>query len=165
MPWQAILGTLGTVLGAYLVYRGGRFTAVKAKEGVDTTVEQARSERAFSAWEALVTPMQKELDRVRGQVERLTAQLDEEREERREKERHDEEDRATAKRLVTEQLEALQGQVDTLRDEVKSWKRVAQTIARWATTMRDELIRTGGKVPATPDELLTLTAIQEAEDS
>jgi hypothetical protein len=156
--WQAALAVLGTFITAYFLWLGARYTASKSAEGQKATTEVAAADSALKAWQGLLEPYIAEVARVRTE---LTA----EREERAVKDRRDEEDRADAKRLVTQQMEALQDQVDKLRDEVKVWKRVAQTIARWATTLRDEVLRLGGTVPATPDELLTLQAIQEHEQS
>jgi septal ring factor EnvC (AmiA/AmiB activator) len=168
-PWQAILFALVSLALGWLTYRGVKLTANKAKEGSQRSTAVAEQESALNAWQAMATemvdPIRKELKASRDDAEQLRRELDDERKERKEREKADERDRAEAKRLVAEQMTELQEQVDKLRDEVKVWKRVAQTIARWATALRDEVLRLGGTVPATPEELLTLNAIQDHEES
>lgn len=156
--WQAILATLGTLGAGYLVYLGARFQALRASAGSAATTEVQAQDSALKAWEGLLQPYIDEVKRVR-------TELTTEREERAAKERKDAEDRSYEKRLVQQQLSAQQEQIDKLRSEVQVWKRVAQTIARWATALRDEVLRLGGTVPATPEELLTLNAIQDREGS
>lgn len=163
--WKAVLALVGTVVGAVLLYKGAKLTGARAVEGTARTAEVDEQQSALTAWKELLAPVQTELARARAEAERFRIELDEEREQRRATERRTEEERAAAKKVVSQQMDALQAQVDKLRDEVKVWKRVAQTIARWATSLRDEVLRLGGTVPATPDELLTLQAIQETEQS
>jgi predicted RNase H-like nuclease (RuvC/YqgF family) len=154
--WKTLLVTIGTLIGSYLVYKGGTFTAAKAKEGSDATTSVTAQDSALQAWQNLLAPYQAE-------VLQLRKELDRERLQRLENQRVDEAARTEAKKVVDRELKALRGRVDKLTDEVRVWKRVAQTIARWATLLRDEVLRLGGTIPATPEELLTLQALEDRE--
>lgn len=156
-PWQLALGTLVSVLTAILVYRGARITADRSKEGSLRSSEVDEQQSALTAWKDLLEPYQTE-------VRQLRTDLTTERQARQEQERRDIEDRANAKAQVDGQIEELNRRITSLTSQVAEWKRLARTIARWATTMRDEILRLNGTVPATPDELLTLRAIEESED-
>lgn len=157
-PWQWFLGTLVTLLLGYLTYRGAKVTADRANEGSLRQADVNEQQSALDAWKDLLEPYQSE-------VRQLRQDLNTERENRAAKERQDAEDRATEKQKVQEQMDALNERITTLTGQVAEWKRLARTIARWATTMRDEILRLKGTVPATPDELLTLRAIEESEDT
>ena len=156
-PWQLALGTLVSVLTAILVYRGARITADRSKEGSLRSSEVDEQQSALTAWKDLLEPYQTE-------VRQLRTDLTTERQARQEQERRDIEDRANAKAQVDGQIAELNRRITSLTSQVAEWKRLARTIARWATTMRDEILRLNGTVPATPDELLTLRAIEESED-
>lgn len=153
-----VLKLIGTGFGAYLLYLGVQFTAKRSKEGVERTAEVDEQQSALDAWKELVQP-------YRDEVLQLRRDLNEERRARQEKERADEKDRAEAKQTVDRQIERLTERIDMQAKQIAEWKRVARVIARWATTMRDEILRLNGTLPATPEELLTLQAIEDAEQS
>jgi predicted RNase H-like nuclease (RuvC/YqgF family) len=155
-PWQYVLGTIVTVFLGYLTYRGAKITADRAREGNNRTADVNEQQSALDAWKSLTQPTLQEVDRLR-------TELKTERDERIAKERRDEKDRAAAKKLVQEQMDALNRRIDSLTQQLTEWKRLAQTIARWASRLRDEVLRLGGTVPATPEELLVLQAIEDSE--
>lgn len=162
-PWQYILGTFVTVLLGYLTYRGARVTADRSREGVHRTADVQESAEAFDAWRELFEPMRTRLREQDEELKAIREDLRAERKDRTDKERADERDRAAAKRSVDQQIERLTERIDTLTLQLNEWKRLAKTIARWAGRLRDEVLRLGGTVPATPEELLTLQAIEDAE--
>lgn len=157
-PWKLILGFLGTVVVAYFAYLGARHTANSSVAGVAQTSKVDAQESALQAWQELLEPYK--ID-----VKDLRAELKAERDDRREHDKRVEKARTEAKTEVDRQLEAMSREIATLRSEVGEWKRLAKTIARWATRLRDEVLRLGGTVPATPEELLTLQAIEDASDA
>ena len=156
-PWQVIATGLVTIAVAYLGLLGARATATRAKEGVLRTVDVSAQESALQAWQAMVKPLQEE-------TARLSRELSTERQSRLEKERADEKDRAEQKQLISEQMEVLTEKVELLRVEVRHWKAMAKAIARWATTLRDQVISLGGSVPTIPDEILVAQLLDERDD-
>jgi predicted RNase H-like nuclease (RuvC/YqgF family) len=140
---KALLVTVGSCIGAFLVYKGGTFTAAKAKEGSDATASVSAQDSALKAWEGLLTPYRDEVASLRQEVAALTADLREERKER-----------------AAENLQQRE-RIGLLTTELGEWKRVAKVIAKWAMAMRDELLRQGGVVPATPEELVVLNSIDD----
>lgn len=156
--WETALGAVVTVLGSFLLYRGVKFTADRAKQGTERSADVDAQQSALEAWKELVEPYRRE-------VAELRAELRAEREDRLTAERRDAKDREAAKAKVDAELDRLRERVDLLTIQLGEWKRLARTIARWATALRDEVLRLGGTVPATPEELLTLQAIEEAETS
>lgn len=155
--WKWAVGTVVTLIGTYFLWKGVRYTADRARSGVDRTAEVDEQQSALDAWKELVTPYREE-------VVALRAELTNERAERLAKERMDRVDREAAAERIQTQMAALTERIDLLTLQLNEWKRLAKTIARWATRLRDEVLRLGGEVPATPDELLTLRAIEEAEE-
>lgn len=135
----------GTIVCGYFLLRGSKFTATKAKEGVEQASQVDAQQSALDAWEKLLQPYLDEVDKLRKQVTDMKFAQDAEHERR------------------EEQVIRLTERIDTLILQLSEWKRLARVIARWATTLRDELIRQGGQVPATPEELLTLQAIDDAD--
>lgn len=155
-PWQLILGFVGTVIVAGLGYLGATRTAAASKAGATQTSHVNAQESALQAWESLLQP-------YRDEVELVRRELREERDDRAEHEKRIERRRIEAKAEVDEQMDDMRREIALLSAQVGEWKRLAQTIARWATRLRDEVLRLGGTVPATPEELLTLRAIEDAE--
>lgn len=147
--WKAVLALVGSLAGAYLLYRGAIRTAGSAKEGVQQTAQVDAQQSAIDAWQELLQP-------YRDEVATLRTDLDTERTQRRAAEAKERKERA-------EQVARLTERIDLLNLQLTEWKRLARVIARWATTLRDELIRQGGTVPATPEELLTLQAIDDVD--
>lgn len=144
---QILLGFAGTALAAYLTYLGVKFTANRAKEGVQQTSKVDAQQSALAAWEKLLEPYRQEVDRLRAEIGsmRETHRLEHERRE--------------------EQVTRLSERIDLLNLQLSEWKRVARVIAKWATSLRDEVLHLGGTVPATPEELLTMQALDEREET
>lgn len=155
--WQPVLGALATVVVAYLAYLGARATAAGAKAGVDRTSDVAAQESALSAWQELLEP-------YRAEVRGLRASLQEERDQRAARDRVAEERRLERERAVQSQMDKLSERIEVLTIELGHWKRLAKVIARWATTLRDQVLTLGGQVPATPDELLLIQSIDTDDD-
>jgi predicted RNase H-like nuclease (RuvC/YqgF family) len=145
--WKAAIATLGTVLAAWLVYKGGRYTATKAKEGSDASTGVTAQDSALKAWEGLLTPYRDEVAKLRADVENLTTELSKERKQRAKE--------AEEQRKLTE----------LLHSELGEWKRVAKVIAKWAVGLRDEVLRLGGAMPATPEELLVLQSLEDNKNT
>lgn len=143
--WKAILGVIGTGVTGAFIYLGARITANRSKEGVAQQTQKDANAQVIEAWEGLLQPYRDEVQMVR---------------------REQVEDRKTHRDEIARILEEQNLQrreMERLQSEVTRWKQVAKTIASWATQLRDEVLRLGGKVPATPEELLTLQAISEAQ--
>lgn len=142
----ALITGVVAVIGSWLVYKGGKRTADASKTAAkDTTRVDAQAD-ALEAWKALLKPVQEELETVRQALNKERSDRNEESE------------------RITDEQAAQRRQMERLQSEVTRWQQVAKTIARWATQLRDEVLRLGGSVPATPEELLTLQAIDEAAD-
>ncbi|TIC78764.1 hypothetical protein [Nocardioides sp. GY 10127] len=159
-PWQqtlvTALGLLGSIAVAYITYRGARYTAAASREGARRTSDVDAQDSALQAWKDILQP-------YRDEVKLLRTELQQEREDRALAERRASEDRDAVARQVRDDMVRMSERIDLLTIQVGEWKRLAKTIARWATRLRDEILRLGGEVPATPDELLTLHAIEDAE--
>lgn len=156
-PWQYILGTIVTLILGYLTYRGGTVQAEKSRLGVDRTADVAEQESALQGWKELLDPYREEVREVR-------KALAEERDDRAAKEREAAAEREREKLLVAAQIEGLTEKVEFLSIQLKHWKSLARVMARWATSLRDEVLRLGGTLPAEPQELLTMQAIIDADD-
>lgn len=153
-PWQYVLGSVVAVLLGYLTYRGGLIQAAKASEGVARSADVAEQESALQGWKDLLEPYRVEVREVR-------TELTKERQDRAAKERQDAEDRAREKALVQKQMAEMAESIEALKGEVRRWKSLARVIARWATTLRDQVLTLGGTVPATPDELLLIQVLDD----
>ncbi len=147
--WKVLLGAAVTLAGSWLLYKGVVRTASAAKDGVQQTTQVDAQQSALDAWQELLQP-------YRDEVAVLRADLAAERTAR--AEQHE-----TERKAREAQVTRLTERIDLLTLQLTEWKRLARVIARWATTLRDELIRQGGTVPATPEELLTLQAIDDAD--
>lgn len=147
--WKVLLGAAVTLAGSWLLYKGVVRTASAAKDGVQQTTQVDAQQSALDAWQELLQP-------YRDEVAVLRADLAAERTAR--AQQHEAERKAREA-----QVTRLTERIDLLTLQLTEWKRLARVIARWATTLRDELIRQGGTVPATPEELLTLQAIDDAD--
>lgn len=141
-----LAAVLGTILVAYLGYKGAKFTASRAQEGVKQTSQVDAQESALIAWQALLKPYQE-------RVAQLEIDLDTEREAR-----------ARQASAISAEQDTQRETMRRLQSEVTRWQGVAKTIARWALQLRDEVVRLGGTVPMTPEELLTLQAIEDRND-
>lgn len=152
--WQPVLALVGTVLLAYFAYRGAKATAASAKAGNDRTADVDAQESALKAWQELLAP-------YRDEVKQLRADLTEERNARSENQTNEEKLRRERETAVQVQMDRLTERIDLLTLELAHWKRLAKVIARWATTLRDQVLTLGGAVPATPDELLLIQTIDD----
>lgn len=144
-PWQYILGTFVTLVLGYLTYRGGTIQAEKSREGVARTADVSEQESALQAWQAMNEPLMKRVDWLEGRMKSTEA--------RHEKERLD----------FQSQIREMTENIEKQANQLRHWKSLARVIARWATTLRDEVLRLGGTLPAEPEELLTLQAIIDAD--
>ena len=136
-------GVIGSLGAAWLVYRGAQFTGTKAKEGVDQTSRVDAQQSALDAWQELLQPYRDEVAALRKQMSQM--KFDQEAEHRRRE----------------EQVIRLTERIDLLTLQLTEWKRVARVLARWGATLRDQVLSLGGTVPATPEELLTLQALED----
>jgi hypothetical protein len=158
--WKAALGVFATIGSGYLLYRGATRTAGAAKEGVHRTARVDEQQSALDAWKGLNEPILAEVGRLRDQVADLLRQQDTDKADRN---RHD----VTVQQQLDAQTHRLTGQaerIDLLTVEVKHWKSMAKAIARWATTLRDQVISLGGSVPSVPDELLLAQLLDDDTD-
>lgn len=142
----ALIGGLGTVVVGLLTYLGVTRQARAARAATDHASRKDERDSALKAWESLLDP-------YRDEVKQLRAELARDREAWQEQQRH-----------TDAEQRSLRTMIEDLTDQVQTWQRVAKTIARWATSLRDEVLRLGGTVPATPEELLTLQAIDHGDD-
>lgn len=142
-PWQAILGAFVTLAGSYLVYKGVKATAAASKGAADRTSDVTAQDSALRAWEAINKPLIERVEWLEGRM--LEA------EEKSERERED----------FQSQITKLMERVDFLTIQLQHWKRLAKVMARWATTLRDQVLSLGGTVPATPEELLLIQSLDD----
>lgn len=149
---QGIAAAVASVLVALLAYLGARSQSRAAKSATDHTTRKDAQESALDAWERLITPTLEEVERLRGELDAVRGDLDTEREDRKKQQSLTEQEQASQRTMIQD-----------LTDQVATWQRVAKTIARWATSLRDEVLRLGGTVPATPEELLVLGMLDEHE--
>ena len=156
-PWQYALGTVVTLILGYLTYRGGTIQAEKSRQGVDRTADVAEQESALQGWKELLEPYREEVREVR-------KELRQERDDRARQEREAASEREREKQVVARQLENLTERVEFLSLQLKHWKSLARVMARWATSLRDEVLRLGGTLPAEPQELLAMQAIIDADE-
>lgn len=143
---KVLITSAVTLVGSWLLFRGGKRTADASKAASENASHVDAQESALQAWQALLQPHIDDLARVR-------SELDAERSAR----------VAEAEQIAAEQA-TQRLEMTRLQSEVTRWQQVAKTIARWATQLRDEVLKLGGTVPATPEELLTLQAIDDAAD-
>ena len=92
----------------------------------------------------------------------VRADLRAEREDRARQEAEAAEERERQREIVDAQLARLNERVEFLSMQLRHWKSLARVMAGWATSLRDEVLRLGGTLPAEPEELLTLQAIIDA---
>jgi chromosome segregation ATPase len=156
-PWQWAVGTVVTLVGLYLTYRGALKTAEASKSSTNKATDQAAQDSALKAWEQLLQPYRDEVKLVR-------QELADERRERAEQAAADALERAEEKRKVQQKMDRLTERIDVLTIEVKHWKTMAKAIARWATTLRDQVLTLGGTVPQIPDELLIAGLLDDEPD-
>lgn len=139
--WQALLGALGTAAAGMLAWLGVKATANAARHATDTTAHSTEQQQVLEAWKALVAPLSE-------RVETLGRELAEERNARQE-----------LQRSSTARMQEQDRKLAAVTRDLDEWKRVARVLAKWGTTLRDQVLSLGGTVPATPEELLTLQAL------
>lgn len=161
ISWQGVLILVGSVVAAWLTYKGARFTARLAREGSQETTKVDEQQSALDAWKELLEPYRERIVELGRELGNVRQDLADERRERAAKERKDARDRETARKRVQEQVDKLTERIDLQAEQIKHWKRLARVMAHFATAMRDEVLRLGGTVPATPDELLLIQSLDE----
>lgn len=127
-----ILGSAVTLLVGYLGYLGVKQQARAAKAGTDNSTAKAETAHAMDTLRELIDPLREELAEHRQAVKGLREEV----------------------RAATER-------VDKLSREVHRWKAAARALAAWGVTLRDELLRLGGHVPAEPDEMALLRVLDD----
>lgn len=152
--WQPVLGFFGLVIVSYFGWLGARSTAAGAKAGADRSADVTAQESALGAWQELLAPYRQE-------VAQLRAELIEERRDRAEQQVAVEARRKEREVVVQDQVDNLNTRIDNLTDELRHWKRLAKVIARWASTLRDQVIALGGVAPTTPEELLVIQTLDD----
>lgn len=152
--WQPVLALVGTVVLAYFAYRGAKATAATARAGNDRAADVDAQQSALAAWQELLSP-------YRDEVKQLRLELTVERDDRASSQQRVEAMRLEREASVQAQMDKLTERIDLLTMELAHWKRLAKVIARWATTLRDQVLTLGGTVPATPDELLLVQTIED----
>lgn len=142
-----ILGAIPTIIVAYLAYKGAVGTSRDASKVATAENDTTQQDRAVDAWRSMVETLLGPLEK---RITELQADLDTERSAR-----------ESAGRQHTLELQRHAQTVQALTRELDEWRRVARVLAKWGTALRDEVLRLGGTVPATPEELLTLHAIED----
>lgn len=158
---DAALAALAAIVVAYLSYKGIRHQANASRAANRDTVTAGEQATAVKALESMTINL---LEPYRDEVALLRKRMEADQSARDEKDRVDTERRAEEKRLVQSQMDKMTERIDLLTVEVKHWKSMARAIARWATTLRDQVISLGGTVPTIPDELLVAQLLDERDD-
>ncbi|NUO57302.1 MAG: hypothetical protein HOV78_11600 [Hamadaea sp.] len=146
--------TVGSVVGAVLIYLGARVTATRSKEAATQATAVDAQESAVQAWQGLNEPLMKRIDWLEKRMTEADA-------------RHDRDRKAAEveRQQFQREIVGLKRALTKVQDEVHTWQRLAKVIARWATKLRDEVIRLGGDLPTTPGELLLVQALEDDQDS
>lgn len=152
----AIVAAVAAIVTAGLTYLAARHTARASREANKDTVSHAEQETAVEALTSmtvnLLEPYRQEVALLRARVKDVEDARDAERK-----------DRETKADEIQEQLTRQRERIDLLAVEVRHWKAMAKAIARWATTLRDQVLALGGSVPTLPDELLVAQLLDEDE--
>lgn len=148
---EAIIGAVGLVVVALLSLMAVRSQVRASREANADTVTQGEQETAVKALESMTLNL---LEPYRKEVDLLRKQIATDREEHTRRAAADKAERERKERAVSERITKQSERIDLLTIEVKHWKSMAKAIARWATTLRDQVISLGGSVPTIPDELL-----------
>lgn len=153
-----IITALAAIIVGYLSYRGIRFQAQASRQANRDTVTVNEQETAVKALESMTLNL---LEPYRQEVVVLRKRVESSERDAARQIREAEEDRRNRERLVQQQMDKLTERIDLLTIELGHWKRLAKVIARWATTLRDQVLSLGGDVPATPNELLLIQSIDD----
>ncbi|MCD4535632.1 hypothetical protein LRP67_16185 [Nocardioides sp. cx-169] len=142
-----------------------RHTARASTQANADTVSATEQATAVQALESmtlnLLQPYRDEVDRLRQQMLELSAARTVERIESDRKSAEERTEREQKAAEIQDQIARQSERIDILTVEVKHWKGMARAIARWATTLRDQVLALGGTVPTLPDELLVAQLLDE----
>lgn len=133
-------GVAATTIAGWFTYLGVRRQAAGAKEASSEAAAQRSQDRALEAWENLLAPHIEEIRRLRDQSSARDA--------------HD--------LQVDLELRQLRGRTTQLERENDRLLTMSRVIARWAVKLRDKLESAGIDPGATPHELETLQALEDA---
>lgn len=158
---SAFIGALALIATGALTYLGVRHTTRASREANKDTVSQAEQTTAVQALESMTLNL---LQPYRDEVDRLRGEIANDRNAQAKRDAADKAERERKAREVQEQLTRQRERIDLLAVEVKHWKSMAKAIARWATTLRDQVLALGGSVPTLPDELLVAQLLDEDGD-
>ncbi|HEY0889382.1 MAG TPA: hypothetical protein VGE38_07215 [Nocardioides sp.] len=142
-----LLGAIPTIVVAYFAYRGAIGTSRDASKVATAENDTTQQDKAVEAWRSMVETM---LNPMQQRITELQTDLNAE--------------RAAREAAGEQHRRELDRHAETVRNltrELDEWRRVARVLAKWGTALRDEVLRLGGTVPMTPEELLTLHAIED----
>jgi predicted RNase H-like nuclease (RuvC/YqgF family) len=146
---EALIGGVVTLGVAGLGFLGVRYTARSARSANNDTVTASEQATAVKAYESMVNtllvPMENRIGQLEGALVRETKA------------------RSTEQAKQSKRIEEQKERIDLLNIQLREWKRLAKVIARWATTLRDQVLTLGGQVPATPEELLLIQSLDDPE--
>ncbi|MBS45281.1 MAG: hypothetical protein CMH83_19355 [Nocardioides sp.] len=160
---QYILAALGSLAAAVLLYKGTQFTAARAKEGVERSADVNAQTSALNSISGYNEQLREDNAGLRERLDKVEQRLDDETTARRDQQRAHDRELEGERRAREEQVTRLTERIDLLTLQLTEWKRLARVLARWGTALRDQVLTLGGTVPATPEELLTLQAIEDTE--
>ena len=147
---KAIIAAVASIVGAWFLYKGAQKTTASARAGSEQASAVTERAEVLDAWKELVDPLRLEVRNVRQDMTEMrnehAAALAAERAER---------------TRLQSQITSLNERVDFLQLQLQHWKRLARVMARWATTLRDQVLTLGGTVPATPEELLLIQSLDD----
>jgi len=155
--YAAIVAAIATVLVAWLALKGAGRTAAASKAASSEQAKVDAQESALQAWKDLLQPTIDEVERLR-RDQKIQA------EERAAKDAAEAKEREEKAAEIQQQILRLSERIDFLTMQLKHWKRLAKVIARWATTLRDQVLTLGGTVPATPEEMLLIQSLDDEDD-
>lgn len=155
---EAIIGGVALIVVAFLSLLAVRSQVRASREANADTVTASEQETAVQALESMTMNL---LQPYRDEVDRLRKELAADREAQARRDAEDQIVRNRKEREVSERITKQSERIDLLTIEVRHWKAMAKAIARWATTLRDQVIALGGSVPTIPDELLMAQLLDE----
>jgi predicted RNase H-like nuclease (RuvC/YqgF family) len=147
---KSIVAALASIIGAWFLYKGAQKTTAAARAGSEQAAAVDDRADVMQAWKDLNAPLQAEVTRLHARQTELEQQQIAERQAA-----------AAEARRMQAQITTLTERVDFLQVQLQHWKRLARVMARWATTLRDQVLTLGGTVPATPEELLLIQSLDD----
>lgn len=142
----AIIAAVATLGAGWLAYKGAVQTRAASKTVAKVDADPTDNDRAIDAWRSMVQTL---LVPLQQRIEALDRDLAAER---------------TTSAAHGREIRELNRRLRHALRELDEWRRAARTLARWGTALRDEVVRLGGKIPATPAELLTLQLLEDRDD-